>query len=454
MTKEAAFRGRPSDAERAGEDAVAPRAHTRSFGQLLGSQALLAAVGLACLPILARNLGPAAYGRFSLFVLVLGLLSGLDLARPILVRRLSSKRGELPSEAAPLAASSAWLLTLVALPVGHFVGGVPVALGLAVCVHLHGLAALPFAALSAAGRVGVGGSIRSCSWALALAGVVLLSFFTRSAFAWVGSFVLASALVLVVSHRAAGTRVLSAHLPSLGVLARHRRAALDVLGFAVASAVVAACDRLLLDHHVDADAFGCYAAQYDLAIKVNVVSTAIGNVLFPMLARSFSEEGELAAARRFVRVSSAVAAAYFVGLLVLVVFSADVARLALGDGIVDGDVPLVVPLFFVGVFVHLFGFLVTPYQRASGDYATHRRAYVASAAITVLAGALLVPRFGVHGAVATYLVSRVAEVVLVVVEARRIPRAALGSMRLAGLACMLACLVAAAAFALREGGLA
>ena len=78
MTKEAAFKARPGDAERAVEGTVSARAHTRSCGQLMGSQALRAAVGLACLPLLARNLGPAAYGRCSLFVLVLGLLLWLS----------------------------------------------------------------------------------------------------------------------------------------------------------------------------------------------------------------------------------------------------------------------------------------------------------------------------------------------------------------------------------------
>ena len=44
--------------------------------QLLGTHAITAFVGLASIPIVARNLGPAGYGQFSLFVLLLGLVAG------------------------------------------------------------------------------------------------------------------------------------------------------------------------------------------------------------------------------------------------------------------------------------------------------------------------------------------------------------------------------------------
>ena len=50
-------------------------------GQVLASQAALAAAGLGALPILGRELGPGAYGEFSLYVTLLGVVTYQDVAR-------------------------------------------------------------------------------------------------------------------------------------------------------------------------------------------------------------------------------------------------------------------------------------------------------------------------------------------------------------------------------------
>src|SRR5688572_27699073 len=104
--------------------------HLLNFGQLVGSQVGVAIAGLVSLPVLARNLGPAGYGQFSLFLMGLGVLSNLDLARPILVRELarSGRADDLTvqdaaermdrASARTLAVTSAFVLTLVALAVG------------------------------------------------------------------------------------------------------------------------------------------------------------------------------------------------------------------------------------------------------------------------------------------------------------------------------------------------
>lgn len=439
-------------------DAPAPptssglRGHLANLGQLLGSHAVVAAAGLASLPILARNLGTEAYGRFSLFLLALGILSNLDPARPILVRELSREAAGAGDEANRLASSSAWLLTAAGALAGWLVGGAWVALALGAAVHFHGLTAAPFAALSADGRVGLAGTIRNACWATALGAVVALSFASTSAHGWIWAFTAANAVILLVSRRAAGIRGALFHIPSLRALGKVRVQARDVLGFALASAVVSSCDRFLLDGSADQATFGSYTAQYDLAIKLNILSTALCAIVYPTFSRMLAEQDEGLAERRFVSLASRIAGLYFVGLLALIAFHRPVLDLVLGAEFLGAEATLVYPLLLVGVFVHLFGFLVTPYQRARGDFATHRRSYAVAAGLMIAVGVFAVPRFGAAGALATYMTGRLAEIGLIVAEARRMDRAVLPASRLVLLTSMVT-LLGFAAYAAGPGEL-
>ena len=425
------------------------RSQARNLGQLLGSHVVVGVAGLASLPVLARNFGSEAYGRFSLFLLLLGALSNLDIARPILVRELSRGSAEghrTPDEetATALAATSAWLLGGAALALGLLISSPLVAGVLAVAVFLHALTAAPFARLSAEGRVGVAGSIRNAYWALALVAIVAASFVTRSPHAWVWAFAGSNALILATYLRVSPIPVATFRLPHLPSIARFRVQAKDVFLFALASAVVASCDRLLLEANATASAFGHYAGQYDLAIKINVVSAAVCSVVYPSFSRLHADEGGDAASAQFVRLVSRVATLYFVGLAVLIVAHDQILELVFGSAFASGVDLDVYAFLLVGVFLHLFGFLITPYQRARGDFRTHRVAYMCSAGLMLVIGVLAIPRYGAAGAIATYLCARLAEVALIAIEVRRMPREVLPAWKVITLAGMVLTLAALA----------
>jgi len=461
----------------------AARAHGSNFAQLVGSHLGVAVAGLASLPVLARNLGPAAYGQFSLFMTALGVLSNLDLARPILVRELSRRatddergirstrrpgavaagphfqdstpdgRGHTDIHARALATTSATLLSVFAGAVGWILFDVAIGAALSLSIFLYCASSSAFAALSARGQVGLAGSIRNGAWAGALAITAALSFATRSPHAYIWSFVLANLATLALYERVAGAGLGSFWArPSFGALRAQQGPATDIAVFAGASAVVASADKVLLERSAPADGFGHYAAQYDLATKLNIVSTAIGAILLPAFARFHEQHGRDATAARFVRLASWIAALYFVAIGALIHFQAEVSRLVLGAAFVESFDTTVYPLLLVGVFVHLFGFLLTAYQRACGDFRTHRVTYIISAIAMLSVGSWAIPLYGIRGAVATYLTGRVAELLLITYEARRIPRAVLPPWRLAALAVMIFALASFAAAQLYRTG--
>lgn len=450
---------------RSDKGAEGVRGHLLNFGQLVGSHIGVAIAGLVSLPVLARNLGPAAYGHFSLFMTGLGVLSNLDLARPILVRELARDGGTEGSvalhptgrlsrfEARTLAVTSACLLALLALAIGLVAVDSVTAAALAASVLLSGAASAAFAELSADGRVGLAGSIRNGCWAGALVATALASFATTTPHAYIWAFLAANLAILALYQRAIRSALSALFVwPSLRALRARRAMAIDVGAFAGASAVVASADKVMLASSASAAEFGHYAAQYDLATKVNVISTALGSMLLPALARLHGEHGELATMTRFVRVASWIALAFFLGIGLLIVFHAQFAALVLGEDFARNGEHLVYVLLLVGVFIHLFGFLLTAYQRACGDFRSQRVAYIASALLMLLVGALTVPTYGALGAVMTYLTGRTAELVLVAVEVRRIPRAALPRWRVVTLVAMTAVLAVGAAFAFTAGG--
>lgn len=453
-----------ASAQRGGPSAEGVRGHLRNLGQLVGSHLGVALAGLISLPVLARNLGPASYGQFSLFMTGLGVLSNLDLARPILVRELARggrASGALaldPSgrsstlEARTLAVTSACVLALLALLIGATTLDAATALALAASVLLSGASSAAFAELSAEGRVGLAGSIRNGCWAAALAVTAVASFATTTPHAYIWVFVAANLATLTLYQRAVRSKLGALFvLPSLRALRARRSEAIDIGAFASASAVVASADKMMLVNSTDAADFGHYAAQYDLATKVNVFSTALGSILLPTFARLHGEHGQHATAKRFVDIVTWIVVGYFVIIGLLIAFHTQFVALILGEEFARTGEHLVYVLMLVGVFIHLFGFLLTAYQRACGDFRTQRVAYIASAVLMLIVGSLLIPTYGALGAVITYLTGRTAELALIAVEVHRIPPAVLPRWRVVALAAMATTLAIGAgrAFAAR-----
>ncbi len=437
------------------ERAAAPRGMARSLAQLLASNALIGVTGLACLPVLFRNLGAASYGQLSLFLTLLGLVGSLDVARPTLVRELSRDGGSARlDELLPLVGSSQWIFAPLALVAGGALFGPAAAIALATGTWLFVAASAPYAALAAEGRVGLAGGVRNVAWAAAFLTATGLSFLELPSHAPLWPFVAANLAVLLVNRRLCGSPGPALfHRPRLGVWRRFQAQSLDILGLSLAVAVLVSTDRLLLEEHASGEVFGHYAAQYDLAIRLNMLSTALGTVLLPALSRRVAGEGFEEAARAFVRQASWIVSGFFLVVVALLLLEEQVLRLFLGAPALEAA--RVYPLLLLGVFVGLSGHLLTPWQRSIGDFRTHRRIYALAAVLMLAVGLHAVPRFGALGALATYAAARSADLLMLAAEVRRLPRRVLPAWRLGLLAAMVVALALLAARAhLSAGGAA
>ncbi len=419
--------------------------------KVIASQVGLGLAGLASLPVLTRQLGAAAYGEFSLFVTLVGLVTYLDVARQLLIREEASAEVGVRERVGVARVSMLWITALasvvglVALPIGA-------AAALTVAAALHGSASRDFASLSASGRVGYANGARNWAWAGAFLTCAALCLLGSPTWALAWPFVGAN-LALALLYR----RALPKQEPCVGAIAalRHspaaarlRRAGLDLLGFSLAAGAITVLDRVLLDELIGGEAFGVYCGAADVAMRLHIVGSALAAALFPHLARELRERGYEHAARRFVSVASVTACLYFAGLALGIAIAPAVLPLLLGESF-SASTPIFIALLVV-LYLHSFGFLATPWQRAQGDFCSQRRAYTLAMVLMVAVGLFAIPRWGAWGAVVAFAAARTAELQLVAVEALRMPREVLPRWKLAAATLMFASLAALGAWRVWE----
>ena len=408
---------------------------------MLSSQALLALGGIACLPLLTRNLGRAHYGRFSLQVTLLGTLIMLDFARPVLVRHLSAGEKRSATLSGLVDVNTAWLVVVAAV-LGFVVLSPVAASALVIAVALHARTSLPFSRLAAAGRVHTATVVRNVCWLAAIVTITALSFGSVSPHTYAWPFAGACAVILwVLTRLAAGTepipRANQAHRRA--ALSVHRGEIRDLIGFSVAAGTLASAERLSLEHSVEASVSSSYMAQSDLALKLNAALTALGVLLYPMFSRELANGERADVSRRFVRIASWITLGWYGLVLSLVLLDKQVVSLVLGPEYTDQHAVYLVCLLCI--FVQLWGFLITPWQRARGEFGVQRRAYSITAVVMLTACLTLVPPFGVTGALIAYGLSRFAEAGLFLYELRQLPAGSVGKARLITLAAMFLSLV-------------
>ncbi len=407
----------------------------RKASSVLGSHAAAALLGIASLPVLARALGPAEYGRLSLFLTLLGVVTYQDFLRPLLVRALAGAQRDDASLRA-LSTCVSWFLAAGAASAGILLFPGWVAALFAVAVLAHGLASLDYARIALQGRVARAALVRNLAWGLAVVAAACIASRDGSTdLALVAApFCAANLAILAVYRGLAGgapSGGWSAHTlrDARRAWTEHRGAILGLVGFGLANALVVSADRVVAERFLDARDFGLYAGCADLASKLTIVGTALGTVLYPSFARS--SDGSDAESRRFVAISSRVLLAWAAVLAVLVASSGLLVELVLGADYAAGA--WICAVLFAAAFVHMLGFLVTPWQRARGEFAAQTRSYAIAGVAMVAVGWALVPVLGIAGAVSCACTARLAEIALCVREARSLPRRILTHRHVAAL---------------------
>ncbi len=388
------------------------------FAKVMGSQAGLAVVGLVTLPIIARNFQAELFGRFSLFLVLLGSISLIDFCRPLLVRKFADLEESFnQDDITAVSLLNLFVVSSTAGSVGAVFLSTPEALFLTLACFLHAAASPAYA--ENAVRFGAGNVqlFRNMLWSFAYLVVATTGFFVQSIWSYLLPFSIANlALVFIYGKTASGT----AFRPDWrNIYPSDRRIIRDswhILSFNLITAFVSSVDKVGVEKFVGGDVYGRYMAQSTLALKGNLAGTALGQTLYPELSVRMGRDGLNKAADYFARIFCWAMLAFGAAILIPILASDKIIDILFGTSYqTDIDIFAIV---LVGVYLQMMGMMLTPWQRARGDFEAARNAYFV-AAIFMLAGAfILIPAYGIIGAVGVYLLGRIGELILLIREWR------------------------------------
>jgi len=304
---------------------------------------------------------------------------------------------------------------------GFWLIGTAGGLALTTVALAQSIAAPAYAAGALQGRIGVLHAARNVLWASSYLATALLSLWLKNEVAFALPFAVAGVATSIVwLNKGAGSRIPRPWMLSYprGIDRDLIRDGMSVQIFNVAAAAVSSLDKVWMRLSIDARELGQYLAQSDLALKMNMLGTALGNVLYPSLSRKIAEEGVESVAPRFARLFSGVMVVYGVLILALMIVGRTIIAWFFGDAYLS--VHPIYSIILIGAYLQMIGFLLTPWQRACGEFSMSRNAYMVSLAVMVVVGAIVVPAFGMLGGAMVYLSGRTADVALLAMEWRQL----------------------------------
>jgi O-antigen/teichoic acid export membrane protein len=387
------------------------------------AQATQVLVGLLLIRQIILLLGPTRYGVLSFALLVLSFSSTLDGLRNLLAKHIhdhDSNTSLMPllrsmerfnAVLSLLAALAAYLAIRILNPQGFEGTSGPL---LAACVGLT-VAQSPYCArLVSQNQTGLVALLRALYWLCVFFGFYALALWGQPASRFI-HLLFAATLVLTLVYRAAGYRGISA----LGPLTQGGAALfLQLVGtgllFNALSALLSFGDRLMLVRMGGALAFGRYAVAYDLGSKLTWFGFLVSASLFPAWSRLFSDGDHRGFRQRMAR-DLAWTGVLTVLLLVPLLAAATLIGHLWARGMTwDPQLVLTLRLVLLAAALQGVGSLAAYGLIASRRMATVLGAYALSAVLALTLGPLLVIRFGTVGAASTFLLSRSADILMLV----------------------------------------
>jgi O-antigen/teichoic acid export membrane protein len=417
------------------------------------------AIGLAAGVMIARTLGPADYGHYAFAIWLCGMLmmAGNHALPTSAMKFLAEARGANRSDvAAALAhrflrlqfASSGIVLALFALamllrPLSDWQDSLPLMLGVAV-VAVWARAAFWM-------RSGIGkGYENFVPESVALGITALLNLVLVSLLAWRGASVaqffivyaalglVSNALVRVMLPRC-GIRPKAGPIPEELQLQLRRHLLLTgilmLLGLGTAKIV----EMTLLKIHAGAEAVGYFAIAGSLTKgAVDLLIGGLSAVLLPAMSRRYGTGGLNSLGRMF---TEATRLYWFIGLAVAglgATVSGDLVHLLYGPRY-DGAIPALTWHLVITGLVLISG-PATAVLTASDRQSDRIRVVVYSFGVNLAIGLLLIPRYGLNGAIASFGTTVIYQAALSFRYARRRTAAQMswGAMARLGIAAALA----------------
>jgi O-antigen/teichoic acid export membrane protein len=371
----------------------------------MGSQMMLALVGLLIIPLIARGLGIEKYGILSLYIITIALLNNLDFGRVYFVERYATSDIDGLNELKWISIVNILISSVISLVIGLILFSFDMALSLMISSFFQTLSAPYFARLSINNKVGYATLIRNFIWSVAyvLMTVLIVKFNDTETY----YIPLAGANIIVYFvYRKIFPHPVTGSITGFNFdrFIINIKGALSISWFNIVGAVLVSSDRMILKLNESQGNFGLYSAQGDLAQKLNMLSNAFGAAIYPALVSKLRHEKKIDVFSYFKRIYLRIYLLYFIGVTILIIFNKEILLLFYGDQFTS--VFNVFPLLLFGFFINLNGFLFVSLSRALGDFLLPSKVYTYVAISVISFGSLLILEYGVYGAAATYVIAQ------------------------------------------------
>lgn len=398
----------------------------RNVAASIAAVALTSVTGLVCLGLLARQLGPADFGRVSLILLVFNFFIFFDGARAVVVKLWHRHPGERPGLLGTALVSAATVGIIAAavcmaaadLVFAEFSLATTAVLGLAAGLHYPG--AVFWGVLDAQERVGLTALVRAGLQAAVYLAFVALALAAQPMVVYAAALVVMNLLQLAIFATLALASGARPARPGVAVLREFLDGGLRMFAFNSFSAILTAWDRLVLARLMPVAVLGVYSLQVELGVRGRVLVNGFGRVLYPRLCRELVAAPEQVVFARYAAVFKAGFAALFVVCLAISTWS--VPLLELYAGAEYASYPFVLQVVMGMLPVNALGIIAMVAQRAVLDFSTQPKAYGFAVVLGVLTVVPLVSAWGMVGALVVYCLMRSGDVLVAGALGRRLIR--------------------------------
>jgi len=375
--------------------------------------------GLISIPILTRTLSPNTFGHVSLILIFLNLFTLLEGTRQVFIKfyhkwKEVEKRKEFLRTSWVLSWMSSILGTMVVLLILTFLFdslSIIEIIFLSLSAGLYLLMSNPWAQLEAEEKVGLAALVRAIVWVLVYVSFIIYSLYGAPIEFYALSLMLMNGLLLVLYSGLQQKRQNYSSKTNWGMFREMVNEIKSVILFNFWVAVMNFSDRLIISRILPITDLGYYTAQYELGVRGNGLANTACTVLFPTFSLSVEKKGVYAAVPLWLSISKWLFLTIYLFTLIGFGFSKEIIELYAGAPYAGYN--YIFKIVMIGVAINTLGFMAVLLQRADCDFTSQGMAYCIGAVIGIVLAYPLIKTLGLLGGALTYLIMRIADLILI-----------------------------------------
>jgi len=397
----------------------------QNFSVIILSKVIIGIVGIAVYPIIIKNLTPSEYGNVSLFIVSLAMVQYIDFTRQLFIKKLYAKLTK-KKEVRRVEVYNFVIISFIGCLVGLTYFRLEHTILILITIFFYAISSRRYALLVLNNHAGYTQIAKDIPLSLGLVAAAIIANFSSNINGIYYSLsigqIIGSIIILSKDLRTCKNDKVFKELENGSTLNESKfysDAALLFL-FNASVIVVANAHRFFLERFIDPIEFGIYSAHIDMILRINIISTAIATIAYPILVK---EENKKRIAVNYIKTIHTLIYIYLIISMILIAYYDEVIDLVIGkEYLTDNRMGMWV---LISVSVQIIGFMVTQLQRSNDNFKTSTAYYLASAIIILFTGYFLTPIIGVTSAIIMFYVPRIFEIKMLYSESKKINELAL-----------------------------